>query len=93
MLYIFIIFFFSHIIDLFLCFLICSACFFSYYVYYYVQYIKVHFLYVKTYFALNLNSDLIQEVVVDFEAHTISGNDYNGIKKLLQQVWDIIYNL
>lgn len=28
----------------------------------------------------------IQEVVVDFEAHTISGNDFNGIKKLLQQV-------
>lgn len=50
-------------------------------------------MYVKTYFALNLNSDLIQEVVVDFEAHTISGNDYNGIKKLLQQVWDLIYNL
>lgn len=28
----------------------------------------------------------LQEVVVDFEAHTISDNDYNGIKKLLQQV-------
>lgn len=28
----------------------------------------------------------IQEVVVDFEAHTISDNDFNGIKKLLQQV-------
>lgn len=23
---------------------------------------------------------------MDFEAHTISDNDYNGIKKLLQQV-------
>ncbi|XP_056152619.1 protein BCCIP homolog isoform X2 [Lampris incognitus] len=28
-----------------------------------------------------------QEVVVDFEAHTISGNDFNGIKKLLQQLF------
>lgn len=25
-------------------------------------------------------------MVVDFEAHTISDNDFNGIKKLLQQV-------
>lgn len=28
----------------------------------------------------------IQEVVVDFEAHAISASDFNGIKKLLQQV-------
>lgn len=28
----------------------------------------------------------VQEVVVDFEAHTISDNDFNGIRKLLQQV-------
>ncbi|XP_027145266.1 protein BCCIP homolog [Larimichthys crocea] len=31
--------------------------------------------------------EINEEVVVDFEAHTISGNDYNGIKKLLQQVF------
>ena len=28
----------------------------------------------------------IQEVIVDFEAHAISASDFNGIKKLLQQV-------
>ncbi|XP_013862499.1 protein BCCIP homolog [Austrofundulus limnaeus] len=28
-----------------------------------------------------------EEVVVDFEAHTISDNDFNGIKKLLQQLF------
>ncbi|XP_030630126.1 protein BCCIP homolog [Chanos chanos] len=28
-----------------------------------------------------------QEVVVDFEAHTISDNDFGGIKKLLQQLF------
>lgn len=33
----------------------------------------------------------IQEVIVDFEAHAISDKDFNGIKKLLQQVWDSIY--
>lgn len=33
----------------------------------------------------------IQEVMVDFEAHTISHGDFNGIKKLLQQVWDNVY--
>lgn len=32
----------------------------------------------------------IQEVIVDFEAHTISANDFNGVKKLLQQVRDSI---
>ncbi|KAK2884644.1 protein BCCIP homolog [Channa argus] len=30
---------------------------------------------------------LNEEVIVDFEAHTISGNDFNGIKKLLQQLF------
>lgn len=35
----------------------------------------------------------IQEVIVDFEAHTISSNDFNGVKKLLQQVWDNVYVL
>uniref|UniRef100_A0A4W5LHL6 BRCA2 and CDKN1A interacting protein n=1 Tax=Hucho hucho TaxID=62062 RepID=A0A4W5LHL6_9TELE len=28
-----------------------------------------------------------QEVIVDFEAHTITHNDYNGVKKLLQQLF------
>lgn len=28
----------------------------------------------------------LQEVNVDFEAYSISDNDYDGIKKLLQQV-------
>ncbi|XP_066521710.1 protein BCCIP homolog [Hoplias malabaricus] len=28
-----------------------------------------------------------EEVVVDFEAHTVSDNDFNGIKKLLQQLF------
>lgn len=27
----------------------------------------------------------LQEVIVDFEAHTVSDNDFNGIRKLLQQ--------
>ncbi|XP_075889555.1 protein BCCIP homolog [Nelusetta ayraudi] len=31
--------------------------------------------------------EINEEVVVDFEAHTISDNDFNGIKKLLQQVF------
>uniref|UniRef100_A0A4W6F6K0 Protein BCCIP homolog n=1 Tax=Lates calcarifer TaxID=8187 RepID=A0A4W6F6K0_LATCA len=31
--------------------------------------------------------EINEEVVVDFEAHTISGNDFNGIKKLLQQLF------
>ncbi|TNN03433.1 protein BCCIP homolog [Takifugu flavidus] len=31
--------------------------------------------------------EINEEVVVDFEAHTISDNDYNGIKKLLQQLF------
>lgn len=41
-------------------------------------------MYVNTWQALLLFH--IQEVVVDFEAHTISDKDFNGIKKLLQQV-------
>lgn len=28
----------------------------------------------------------LQEVNIDFEAYSISDNDYDGIKKLLQQV-------
>ncbi|XP_062381660.1 protein BCCIP homolog [Sardina pilchardus] len=31
--------------------------------------------------------EINEEVVVDFEAHTISDNDFNGIKKLLQQLF------
>ncbi|XP_034564193.1 protein BCCIP homolog [Notolabrus celidotus] len=31
--------------------------------------------------------EINEEVIVDFEAHTISHNDYNGVKKLLQQVF------
>ncbi|XP_028332467.1 protein BCCIP homolog [Gouania willdenowi] len=31
--------------------------------------------------------EINEEVVVDFEAHTISTNDFNGIKKLLQQLF------
>ncbi|KAM9426255.1 protein BCCIP homolog isoform 2-T2 [Pholidichthys leucotaenia] len=31
--------------------------------------------------------EINEEVIVDFEAHTISDNDYNGIKKLLQQLF------
>ncbi|KAM6951403.1 protein BCCIP homolog [Aplochiton taeniatus] len=31
--------------------------------------------------------DINEEVMVDFEAHTISDNDYNGVKKLLQQLF------
>lgn len=33
----------------------------------------------------------IQEVVVDFEAHAISDSDFNGIKKLLQQVCTFLF--
>lgn len=46
-------------------------------------------------FSVNGSSLLndIQEVVVDFEAHTISHNDFNGIKKLLQQVLHNIHVL
>lgn len=29
----------------------------------------------------------LQEVNIEFEAYSISDNDYGGIKKLLQQVW------
>ncbi|XP_029933448.1 protein BCCIP homolog [Myripristis murdjan] len=31
--------------------------------------------------------EINEEVIVDFEAHTISDNDFNGIKKLLQQLF------
>ncbi|XP_063050197.1 protein BCCIP homolog, partial [Engraulis encrasicolus] len=31
--------------------------------------------------------EINEEVVVDFEAHTISDNDFNGIKKLLHQLF------
>uniref|UniRef100_A0AAY4DPK2 Protein BCCIP homolog n=2 Tax=Denticeps clupeoides TaxID=299321 RepID=A0AAY4DPK2_9TELE len=31
--------------------------------------------------------EINEEVVIDFEAHTISDNDFNGIKKLLQQLF------
>ncbi|XP_020500383.2 protein BCCIP homolog [Labrus bergylta] len=31
--------------------------------------------------------EINEEVIVDFEAHTILSSDYNGIKKLLQQVF------
>ncbi|XP_044193048.1 protein BCCIP homolog [Thunnus albacares] len=31
--------------------------------------------------------EINEEVMVDFEAHNISGNDFNGIKKLLQQLF------
>lgn len=33
------------------------------------------------------DEEINEEVVVDFEAHTISDNDFNGIKKLLQQLF------
>ncbi|XP_061564619.1 protein BCCIP homolog [Cololabis saira] len=33
------------------------------------------------------DEEISEEVVVDFEAHTISDNDFNGIKKLLQQLF------
>ncbi|KAI5628686.1 protein BCCIP-like, partial [Silurus asotus] len=33
----------------------------------------------------NSEEEINEEVVVDFEAHTISDNDVGGIKKLLQQ--------
>ncbi|MCJ8738759.1 hypothetical protein PDJAM_G00039450 [Pangasius djambal] len=35
----------------------------------------------------NSEEEINEEVVVDFEAHTISDNDFNGIKKLLQQIF------
>lgn len=38
-----------------------------------------------TYFVCHL-----QEVNIEFEAYSISDNDYDGIKKLLQQVWSFI---
>ncbi|XP_075999735.1 protein BCCIP homolog [Genypterus blacodes] len=31
--------------------------------------------------------EINEEVLVDFEAHTISGTDFNGVKKLLQQLF------
>merc|ERR1712071_671192 len=31
--------------------------------------------------------EINEEVMVDFEAHTISHNDFNGMKKLLQQLF------
>ncbi|CAB1344003.1 unnamed protein product [Coregonus sp. 'balchen'] len=31
--------------------------------------------------------EINEEVIVDFEAHTITHNDYNGVKKLLQQLF------
>ncbi|KAG9267466.1 BRCA2 and CDKN1A-interacting protein [Astyanax mexicanus] len=31
--------------------------------------------------------EINEEVVVDFEAHTISDNDFNGVKKLMQQLF------
>lgn len=34
-----------------------------------------------------------QEVNIEFEAHSISDNDYNGIKKLLQQVLWLLVSL
>ncbi|CAG5904722.1 unnamed protein product [Menidia menidia] len=33
------------------------------------------------------DEEINEEVVVDFEAHAISSNDYNGVKKLLQQLF------
>ncbi|XP_012686507.1 protein BCCIP homolog [Clupea harengus] len=33
------------------------------------------------------DEEINEEVVVDFEAHTISVNDFNGMKKLLQQLF------
>ncbi|MEQ2299606.1 hypothetical protein AMECASPLE_016901 [Ameca splendens] len=33
------------------------------------------------------DEEINEEVLVDFEAHAISPNDYNGIKKLLQQLF------
>ncbi|XP_048843207.1 protein BCCIP homolog [Brienomyrus brachyistius] len=33
------------------------------------------------------DEEINEEVIVDFEAHTISDNDFNGIKKLLQQLF------
>ncbi|KAG7492670.1 hypothetical protein MATL_G00016780 [Megalops atlanticus] len=33
------------------------------------------------------DEEINEEVTVDFEAHTISDNDFNGIKKLLQQLF------
>ncbi|XP_035520177.1 protein BCCIP homolog [Morone saxatilis] len=33
------------------------------------------------------DEEIHEEIVVDFEAHTISPNDFNGVKKLLQQVF------
>ncbi|GAA6100563.1 protein BCCIP homolog [Tachysurus ichikawai] len=35
----------------------------------------------------NSEEEINEEVVVDFEAHTISDHDFNGIKKLLQQLF------
>uniref|UniRef100_A0A3B3RHV1 BRCA2 and CDKN1A interacting protein n=1 Tax=Paramormyrops kingsleyae TaxID=1676925 RepID=A0A3B3RHV1_9TELE len=35
----------------------------------------------------NSNEEINEEVIVDFEAHTISDNDFNGIRKLLQQLF------
>lgn len=34
-----------------------------------------------------------QEVNIEFEAHSISDNDYNGIRKLLQQVLWLLVSL
>ncbi|XP_023999092.2 protein BCCIP homolog, partial [Salvelinus sp. IW2-2015] len=31
--------------------------------------------------------EIHEEVIVDFEAHTITHNDYNGVKKLMQQLF------
>uniref|UniRef100_A0A8C7RF00 Protein BCCIP homolog n=1 Tax=Oncorhynchus mykiss TaxID=8022 RepID=A0A8C7RF00_ONCMY len=31
--------------------------------------------------------EINEEVIVDFEAHTITHNDYNGVKKLMQQLF------
>ena len=39
-----------------------------------------------TYFVCHL-----QEVNIEFEAYSISDNDYDGIKKLLQQVLSFIH--
>ncbi|KAJ8404824.1 hypothetical protein AAFF_G00332110 [Aldrovandia affinis] len=33
------------------------------------------------------DEEINEEIIVDFEAHTISDNDHNGIKKLLQQLF------
>ncbi|XP_067101412.1 protein BCCIP homolog [Osmerus mordax] len=33
------------------------------------------------------DEEINEEVIVDFEAHTISDNDFNGVKKLLQQLF------